>query len=134
MLNFTADAPRLVAKFCMIAIIFFTLTGCEREKRDLRIDPPVESALDGVQVMPIGIGGDSAAKQVNTSATTASRMNAKSRNSLFARVLRSDVPILSMVLDSVSKANLRANPGYRARLRPCCRGTFEVRSGTALGY
>ena len=33
------------------------LTGCEREQRDLRLDPPVASALDEVATMANGIGG-----------------------------------------------------------------------------
>jgi cytochrome c oxidase cbb3-type subunit III len=33
------------------------LTGCEREKRDLRLDPPSLEALDEVATMPNGIAG-----------------------------------------------------------------------------
>jgi cytochrome c oxidase cbb3-type subunit 3 len=31
--------------------------GCEREARELRLDPPVADALERVSVMPAGIGG-----------------------------------------------------------------------------
>jgi cytochrome c oxidase cbb3-type subunit 3 len=33
------------------------LTACEREERELRLDPPIASALDHVNVMPSGVGG-----------------------------------------------------------------------------
>ncbi len=33
------------------------LAGCEREKRDLRLDPPALDALDAVAPMPNGISG-----------------------------------------------------------------------------
>lgn len=33
------------------------LTGCEREQRELRLDPPIMEALDHVAVMPNGISG-----------------------------------------------------------------------------
>jgi cytochrome c oxidase cbb3-type subunit 3 len=42
-----------------LAVIFAAiwLTGCERESRELRTDPPIASALNDVAVMPSGIGG-----------------------------------------------------------------------------
>lgn len=33
------------------------LGGCEREERQLRLDPPVANALDRIKLMPNGIGG-----------------------------------------------------------------------------
>jgi cytochrome c oxidase cbb3-type subunit 3 len=33
------------------------LTGCQREDRELRTDPPVAAALDLIRLMPNGIGG-----------------------------------------------------------------------------
>lgn len=33
------------------------LAGCKRENRELRTDPPVQSALNAVRVMPVGIAG-----------------------------------------------------------------------------
>jgi cytochrome c oxidase cbb3-type subunit 3 len=33
------------------------LAACQREERTLRLDPPVAAALDGIAVMPGGIGG-----------------------------------------------------------------------------
>jgi cytochrome c oxidase cbb3-type subunit III len=42
----------------MVAMLIVSLgTACDREKRQLRIDPPVAAALDQVKVMPSGIGG-----------------------------------------------------------------------------
>ncbi len=40
------------ALLCLVA-----LAGCDREKRDLRTDPPTIQALDEVATMPDGIGG-----------------------------------------------------------------------------
>jgi cytochrome c oxidase cbb3-type subunit 3 len=40
------------------------LTACEREERELRLDPPIASALDNVKVMPSGVGG--APPEINT--------------------------------------------------------------------
>jgi cytochrome c oxidase cbb3-type subunit 3 len=36
---------------------FLLLSGCQREERELRLDPPIASALDHVKVMPSGVGG-----------------------------------------------------------------------------
>lgn len=33
------------------------LTGCQREERSLRLDPPLAQALDRIALMPNGIGG-----------------------------------------------------------------------------
>lgn len=41
----------------ILAFAVLALAGCEREERSTRVDPPVAAALDGVAVMPIGIGG-----------------------------------------------------------------------------
>ncbi len=41
------------------------LTACQREQRELRLDPPLAAALDDVKLMPNGIGG--APPQVYTS-------------------------------------------------------------------
>jgi cytochrome c oxidase cbb3-type subunit 3 len=38
-------------------VTLLLLTGCEREQRELRRDPPIASALDDVKVMPSGVGG-----------------------------------------------------------------------------
>ena len=46
----------------VVALLF--LAACQRERRELRLDPPVAAALDGVKLMPNGIGG--APPQVNT--------------------------------------------------------------------
>jgi cytochrome c oxidase cbb3-type subunit 3 len=35
----------------------FALTGCEREQRQLRLDPPVAAAFNGLRLMPNGISG-----------------------------------------------------------------------------
>jgi cytochrome c oxidase cbb3-type subunit 3 len=39
------------------AAVMHCLVGCEREKRDLRLDPPVAAALDRSASMPNGIAG-----------------------------------------------------------------------------
>src|SRR2546423_944389 len=44
------------AKFWLGLMAFF-LAGCEREQRQLRLDPPIAEALDHVAAMPSGIGG-----------------------------------------------------------------------------
>jgi cytochrome c oxidase cbb3-type subunit 3 len=36
---------------------FLAVMGCKREERQLRPNPPVAAALDGIAVMPVGIGG-----------------------------------------------------------------------------
>ncbi|WP_424811370.1 c-type cytochrome [Roseococcus sp. YIM B11640] len=41
----------------VLASLLLTLGGCEREERQTRTDPPVAAALDGVAVMPVGVGG-----------------------------------------------------------------------------
>jgi cytochrome c oxidase cbb3-type subunit 3 len=38
-------------------LILLALAGCEREKRSLRLAPPVAAALEQVALMPNGIGG-----------------------------------------------------------------------------
>jgi cytochrome c oxidase cbb3-type subunit 3 len=46
------DIKRLVVLFAA-----FVLAGCEREERQLRLDPPIAAALDGLRLMPNGISG-----------------------------------------------------------------------------
>ena len=41
----------------LVLVSAITLTACEREQRDLRLDPPAAEALDRVALMPNGIGG-----------------------------------------------------------------------------
>jgi cytochrome c oxidase cbb3-type subunit III len=40
-----------------LALVSLFLAGCEREQRELRLDPPIAEALDHVLAMPSGIGG-----------------------------------------------------------------------------
>jgi cytochrome c oxidase cbb3-type subunit 3 len=40
-----------------LGLALLALCGCRREARDIRLDPPVAAALDGVAAMPDGIGG-----------------------------------------------------------------------------
>jgi cytochrome c oxidase cbb3-type subunit III len=40
-----------------LLLALLALVACKRETRDLRTDPPVQAALDGVRLMPIGIAG-----------------------------------------------------------------------------
>jgi cytochrome c oxidase cbb3-type subunit III len=39
---------------CLVALL---VAGCQRETRELRLDPPVADALDRIAVMPNNIGG-----------------------------------------------------------------------------
>jgi len=41
----------------MLAGFAIALTACQREERDLRLDPPVAAALDGIALMPNRISG-----------------------------------------------------------------------------
>jgi cytochrome c oxidase cbb3-type subunit 3 len=41
----------------MSAVLGAALLGCQREERELRLDPPVASSLDAVALMPGDIGG-----------------------------------------------------------------------------
>jgi cytochrome c oxidase cbb3-type subunit 3 len=43
--------------FAGLLLASIPLTGCDREKRELRLDPPVVAALDHVALMPNRIGG-----------------------------------------------------------------------------
>jgi cytochrome c oxidase cbb3-type subunit 3 len=45
---------RVVIAAVLIALV---LAGCKREERSLRSPPPIAAALDGVRLMPNGIGG-----------------------------------------------------------------------------
>jgi cytochrome c oxidase cbb3-type subunit III len=40
-----------------LALLLLLLAGCEREQRELRLDPPIAAALDHVAAMPSGVGG-----------------------------------------------------------------------------
>jgi cytochrome c oxidase cbb3-type subunit III len=51
------SAPLAVKPFCICVLLISSLCGCEREKRQFRTDPPVESALEAVASMPNGIAG-----------------------------------------------------------------------------
>jgi cytochrome c oxidase cbb3-type subunit III len=52
-------APRQPFKAKLILTLFAVLSlgGCEREERQLRLDPPIAAALDGLRLMPNGISG-----------------------------------------------------------------------------
>jgi cytochrome c oxidase cbb3-type subunit 3 len=39
----------------LVAVL--ALSACKRETRELRTDPPVQQALDGIRVMPVGVMG-----------------------------------------------------------------------------
>jgi cytochrome c oxidase cbb3-type subunit 3 len=41
----------------VVLLAAFALPGCEREERQLRLDPPLAAALDGLRLMPNGISG-----------------------------------------------------------------------------
>jgi cytochrome c oxidase cbb3-type subunit III len=41
----------------VLGAIAVFLAGCQREERELRLDPPLGAALDGVALMPNGIAG-----------------------------------------------------------------------------
>lgn len=43
-------------KSLFVLVIFF-LAGCEREERQLRLDPPLAAALEEMRLMPNGISG-----------------------------------------------------------------------------
>lgn len=55
--DIVSSTTYLLCRLVMIATAAFALAACEREERDLRLDPPLASALDQVRVMPMGIGG-----------------------------------------------------------------------------
>jgi cytochrome c oxidase cbb3-type subunit 3 len=40
-----------------LSIASVSVAGCQREERQLRLDPPVAAALDKIALMPNGIGG-----------------------------------------------------------------------------
>ena len=44
-----------LARTALLGLV--ALAGCDRERRDLRTDPPTAAALDEVATMPNGIGG-----------------------------------------------------------------------------
>lgn len=37
--------------------VLLALSACKREQRDLRTDPAVQAALDGIRIMPVGVSG-----------------------------------------------------------------------------
>jgi cytochrome c oxidase cbb3-type subunit 3 len=43
--------------FITLMTVFAILCGCDREERELRLDPPLAAALGTVSLMPNGIGG-----------------------------------------------------------------------------
>jgi cytochrome c oxidase cbb3-type subunit III len=45
------------AKAILAVFTAFLLFGCEREERQLRLDPPIATALDHLRLMPNGISG-----------------------------------------------------------------------------
>jgi cytochrome c oxidase cbb3-type subunit 3 len=47
----------LFAAKISLALMALFLAGCDREQRQLRLDPPIAHALDQVAAMPSGIGG-----------------------------------------------------------------------------
>jgi cytochrome c oxidase cbb3-type subunit 3 len=46
-----------VRTFLVGLVCIVCLAGCEREKRDLRLDPPEAAQLDAIALMPNGISG-----------------------------------------------------------------------------
>jgi cytochrome c oxidase cbb3-type subunit 3 len=44
-------------EFVILLAAGIFLASCQREERQLRLDPPVSAALDGVSLMPNGISG-----------------------------------------------------------------------------
>ncbi len=53
----TVAVATLGIRLLAVACLSFIVSGCQREQRELRIDPAVEAALDAVAAMPNGIGG-----------------------------------------------------------------------------
>lgn len=45
------------AKALLALLTTFALCGCEREERQLRLDPPIAAAMDRLRLMPNGISG-----------------------------------------------------------------------------
>src|SRR6478672_2878395 len=43
--------------FYLVALLAAALAGCQREGRELRLDPPVTAALDKIALMPNRISG-----------------------------------------------------------------------------
>ena len=41
----------------VLTLAVLALASCKRETRDWRTDPPVQAALDGVRVLPVGVAG-----------------------------------------------------------------------------
>lgn len=40
-----------------VLLILLALAACKREIREVRTDPPVQAALDGIRLMPVGVAG-----------------------------------------------------------------------------
>lgn len=55
--SFFAAAIKFTLAGIKFALMALFLAGCEREQRQLRLDPPLAEALDQVAAMPNGIGG-----------------------------------------------------------------------------
>src|SRR3954447_14897782 len=47
----------LMRNFLVFLSVAVATAGCQREERELRLDPPVAAALDKIALMPNGIGG-----------------------------------------------------------------------------
>src|SRR4051812_2488466 len=47
----------MIWRAILVCIALSSLVGCDREERDVRLDPPFAEALDDVKMMPNGIGG-----------------------------------------------------------------------------
>jgi cytochrome c oxidase cbb3-type subunit 3 len=47
----------LMRNFVVLISVAVAMAGCQREERELRLDPPVAAALDKIALMPNGISG-----------------------------------------------------------------------------
>jgi uncharacterized lipoprotein YajG len=56
-LSLAIRGGRLAMRILVLLICILCLEGCQREERQLRLDPPIADALDRVALMPNGIGG-----------------------------------------------------------------------------
>ena len=55
--RFSAAIATMRAFLVFISTAAVCTAGCQREQRELRLDPPVAAALDKVALMPNGISG-----------------------------------------------------------------------------
>src|SRR3569832_1020089 len=53
----TSRGEAITMRVVVLLLCIVTLGGCEREKRELRLDPPVADALDKIALMPNRIAG-----------------------------------------------------------------------------